>query len=88
MNYAVLMSNDDVFIIFNDKIIEDKIGNIEKIKKVQFINNNVVIFADTEIFVPIINIEDRKMLSKKESYVSILNRSGEAIKIFEIKMGV
>lgn len=42
MNYGVLISNDDVFIILNDKIMENEIGDINKIENVKFVKNSVI----------------------------------------------
>lgn len=85
MNYGVLISNDDVFIILNDKMVEEKVKSIENIKSAIFINNQVIIGYEKEIIIPIINMEDRRVLSQKEGYISIIDEHGKAVKIIEIE---
>lgn len=88
MNYGVLISNDDVFIILNDKIMENEIGDINKIENVKFVKNSVIFYGEKEVSINIINIEDRKILQTKEGYVSIINKAGESVKILEITRGI
>lgn len=85
MNYGVLISNEDVFIILNDKMVEEKVKSIENIKSAIFINNQVIIGSEKEIIIPIINMEDRRVLSQKEGYISIIDEHGKAVKIIEIE---
>lgn len=85
-DYAVLTSNNDVFIILSDLKVQELIPNLNSINKVYFSNEQIILQKFPLVFLPVKNKTDNLLLTNAvNKFLSIIDVNGEPVKLLTIE---